>query len=313
LVVIWRRTHRPELLLYFVAFVIPAIGTLVNNGMNLGVLPQNALTLNLYQISTLIHVLVMSIGLALRQRQILHDKATAEQSAITAAQRAEEQRRLVAMLSHEFHNPLASIDRSAQMIQIKTPELATEESERLEQIRGSAATLSGLVDNFLLTEAVDHGSLALARESCLIQLLLEDVVQTLGESSAERIHLSVAPTDTRYYLDPTMVGMAILNLADNALKYSPSGTPVEISVTADDAGVRMCVADRGPGLSPEELENIGTPYYRAGSSLGKKGTGLGYYFAKRIIEAHEGQMKACSRDGGGLIVEILLPKAPPAF
>ena len=313
LMLVWRRARRPELMLYFVAFVIPAVGTLVNNGMNLGVLPQNALTLNLYQVSTLVHVLVMSLGLALRQRQILHDKAAAEQDAVAAAQRAEEQRRFVAMLSHEFHNPLASIDRSAQMVQIKTPELSTEETERLDHIRGSAATLSGLVDNFLLTEALDHGALALARESCAIQPLLDDVVQTLGGNSAERIQLSVAPTDANYYLDPAMIGMAISNLVDNALKYSPMDTPVEISVMADDAEVRIRVADRGPGLSTEELENMGTPYYRADSSLGKKGTGLGYYFTQRIVEAHEGQVEAHPRDGGGLVVEIHLPKAPPGF
>lgn len=307
LMLVWRRTHRSELVLYFVAFVIPAVGTLVNNGMNLGVLPQNALTSNLYQISTLIHVLVMSIGLALRQRQILLDKAAAEQGVSVASQRAEEQRRFVAMLSHEFRNPLAAIDRSAQMIQIKTPELAIPESERLEQIRGSAATLSRLVDNFLLTEAIDQDALALARESYAIQSLLEDVVQALGESSAERIQLTVVPTDAKYFLDPTMIGMAIANLADNALKYSPLATPVEISATADAAGLYIRIADQGPGISTDELAKIGTPYYRAGSSLGKKGSGLGYYFTRRIVEAHEGNLKAYSREGGGLIVEIQLP------
>lgn len=311
LILTWRRAHRPELMLYFVAFVIPAVGTLVNNGMNLGVLPQNTLTSNLYQISTLIHVLVMSFGLGLRQRQILHDKAAAEHGVIVAAQRAEEQRRFVAMLSHEFRNPLAAIDRSAQMIQIKTPELPIEESERLEQIRGNTATLSRLVDNFLFTEALDHGALALARESCLILTILEDVVIMLGMNSAERIQLSVVPAEVKYFLDPTMIEMAIANLADNALKYSPQDTAVEISVTTEEAGLCIRVADRGPGMIPDELANIGKPYFRTGSSLGKKGSGLGYYFSKRIVEAHKGCMQAYSRNGGGLMVMIQLPESPP--
>ena len=101
--------------------------------------------------------------------------------------------------------------------------------------------------------------------------------------------------------------MAIANLADNALKYSPLASPVEISVTADETGLTIRIADQGPGMSTDELENIGTPYYRAGSSLGKKGSGLGYYFTRRIVEAHGGHVRAYSRDGGGLIVEIRLP------
>jgi len=310
LMLTWRRAHRPELMLYFVAFVIPAVGTLVNNGMNLGVLPENTLTSNLYQISTLVHVLVMSIGLALRQRQILRDKAAAEHGVIVATQRAEEQRRFVAMLSHEFRNPLAAIDRSAQMIRIKIPELPIEEGERLEQIRGNTATLSRLVDNFLFTEAIDHGALALARRSCGIRSLLEDVVQMLGMNSTDRIQLSVVPTDAKYFLDPTMIEMAIANLVDNALKYSPFVALVEISVIADETGLCIRIADRGSGMNSEELANIGKPYYRAGSSLGKKGSGLGYYFTKRIVEAHDGHLKAYSRNDGGLIVEIQLPDSP---
>jgi len=230
---------------------------------------------------------------------------------VVAEQRAEEQRRFVAMLSHEFRNPLAAIDRSAQMIQIKTPELAIEESERLAQIRERAATLSRLVDNFLVAEAIDHHALVITRESCVIQPFLENVAQILESDSVERIQLRVVPADAEYFLDPTMIGMAIANLADNALKYSPLDTPVEISVTADEAGLYICIADQGPGMSTDELANMGTPYYRTGSSLGKKGSGLGYYFTKRIVEAHEGSLKAYSTDGGGLIVEIQLPGSSP--
>ena len=199
------------------------------------------------------------------------------------------------------------------MIRIKIPELPIEEGERLEQIRGSTATLSRLVDNFLFTEAIDHGALALARESCIIRTILEDVVLMLGMNSAERIQLSVVPTDAKYFLDPTMIEMAIANLADNALKYSPLATPVEISVTTDEAGLYIRIADRGAGMTTVELANMGKPYYRAGSSFGKKGSGLGYYFTKRIVEAHEGHLKAYSRNGGGLIVEIQLPKSPPVL
>lgn len=301
---LWWRTRRVELMVYFVAFVIPTLGTGVNTAANLGLLPQNVVTSNLYRMAPLVHVLVMSCGLALRLRQVQRDKAMAEQEAAIATQRTEEQRRFVAMLSHEFRNPLAAIDRSAQMIGIKTPELAAAESQRLTQIRGNVATLSGLVDNFLLTEALDHGGLALSRKQCPIHPLLEDAIRMLGEDAGQRVVLTVTPSSGAFSLDPTLMGMAVGNLVDNALRYSPPDSTVEVAATATGEELRIRIADRGPALSEEEMTMLGTPYYRADSSLGKKGSGLGYHFARRIVEAHGGSLQASAGDGGGMVVEI---------
>lgn len=302
----WWRGRRAELMIYFVAFIFPALGTLVNTAANQGLLPQNVVTSNLYQIAPLVHVLVMSLGLALRLRQVQHDKAAAEREVVVATQRGEEQRRFVAMLSHEFRNPLAAIDRSAQMMAIKTPDLAAAEGTRLAQIRGNVATLAGLVDNFLLTEALDHHAMALSREPCAIRPLLEDVVQMQGDEGGKRIALSVTPPDAVFNLDPTSISMAVGNLAGNALRYSPPDSAVEISATLEGKDLRIRVADRGPGMGEDELAKLGMPYYRAGSSLGKKGSGLGYHFTRRIVEAHGGQLRAQARPGGGLAVEIVL-------
>src|SRR5690606_40883781 len=148
------------------AFIIPAIGALVNTAANQGILPQNMLTANLYQAASLVHVLVMSYGMALRLRQLQRDKAAAEQEAAIATRRTEEQRRFVAMLSHEFRNPLAAIDRAAQMIQIKEPGLASAEAQRLGRIRGNVATLT----NF---RSEEHTSELQSRENLACRLLLE--------------------------------------------------------------------------------------------------------------------------------------------
>lgn len=304
LAIFWWRERRVELVLYFVAFVIPALGTLVNTAANQGFLSQNAITSNLYQIAPLVHVLVMSFGLALRLRQLQQDKAAAEQAAAVAAQRAEEQRRFVAMLSHEFRNPLAAIDRATQMVQLKLPALPPSEAQRLTQIRGNVATLSGFVDNFLMTEALDHGGLALTREVCALRPLLEECVRQLGEMATGRVNLRVSPEDAVFSLDPTLIGVAIGNLLGNALRYSPEGSPVELAAHLESGVLHLTVSDAGPGLSAEELERLGSPYFRAASSLGKKGSGLGYHFARRIVEAHGGSLTAESPVGGGLVVGV---------
>lgn len=302
----WRHNRRGELLVYFVAFVIPALGTTVNNAINMGLLAQNAVTANFYQIAPLVHVLVMSYGLALRLRQLQYDKAAAEQEAAIATRRTEEQRRFVAMLSHEFGNPLAAIDRAAQMIQLKAPELAAPEAQRLAQIRGNAATLSGFVEHFLMTEALEHGALAVSPVPCDVRALLEGAIAQQGEAAAARLHVRQCPAGV-FELDSTLAGVAVGNLLANALRYSPPESRVEVNVVRDEAGLRICVADHGPGMDEEELGRLGTPYFRGAAALGKKGSGLGYHFTRRIVEAHGGRLSARSGEGKGLEVEIFLP------
>jgi len=307
LLAFWWRSRHGELMVYFVAFVIPAVGVAVNSSMNLGILPWNGVTSSFYQVAALAHVLVMSYGLALRLRQLQRDKSAAEQEAGLAMQRSEEQRRFVAMLSHEFGNPLAAIDRAAQMLQLKLGDgLPAGEAQRLVQIRGNAVALGGLVDNFLMAEALDHGALALTRAPCDVRALLESAIDQQDESR-DRLRLRACPADAVVWLDATLTGMALRNLLANALRYSPPDSVVEVGATLHQQQLRIHVTDHGPGMSEEELDRLGTAYFRGAASLGKKGSGLGYHFTRRIVEAHGGMLVARSDAGGGLRVEIVLP------
>lgn len=127
-----------------------------------------------------------------------------------------------------------------------------------------------------------------------------------GAGAGERIRLSITPDDASFDCDPTLIGMAVGNLLGNALRYSPPGSPVALDAMVDDNRLRIRVADHGPGMSDDELNKLGTPYYRAPSSLGKKGSGLGYHFTRRIVEAHGGMLNARSQPGQGTEIEILL-------
>ncbi|MCK9506852.1 MAG: ATP-binding protein [Pigmentiphaga sp.] len=302
----WRHDRRAEWMIYLIAFVIPALGALVNTMMNQGFLPWSAVTAHFYQVTALVHVLVMSYGLALRLRQLQHDKAAAEQETAIVTQRARQQRHFVAMLSHEFGNPLAAIDRAAQMLQLNSPNLRPKDAQRLTLIRGNAATLSGFVERFLMTEALDNGALSLSRTPCRIRQLLEEAVRQQPAPLRRRIHLHDADEGT-FEVDSTLIGVAISNLLANALRYSPPESPVELSATRDDTGLRIRVADQGPGLDADELDKLGSPYFRGAAALGKKGSGLGYHFTRRIVEAHAGTLTASSNSGAGLVVEIFLP------
>src|SRR5690606_21504822 len=271
ILIFWKRSRRVELMLYFVAFVIPAVGTLVNTAGNQGLLAQNMVTANLHQVGSLVHVLVMSYGMALRLRQLQRDKATAEQEVAIATRRAEEQRRFVAMLTHEFRNPLAAIDRSVQMIQMKTTGLMPEDARRLERIRANTATLSDFVDNFLLVEMLEHQGVAASRKHCDISRLLESVIRRQGETEEPRVRLSMQPHKVSFVVDEVLLGVAVGNLLANALRYSPAGGKVDVQVSNDESGLRIRVADDGAGLDVEAVVKLGTPYFRADTSLGKIG------------------------------------------
>lgn len=303
----WRRDRRAEWMIYLIAFVIPALGALVNTMTNQGLLPWNAETAHFYQIAALVHVLVMSYGLAMRLRQLQQDKAAAEQEIAIVTQRAQQQRHFVAMLSHEFGNPLAAIDRAAQMLQLNSPHMLPKDAQRLTLIRGNAATLSGFVERFLMTEALDNGALSLSRTPCRIRQMLEDTIRQQPADLRSRIRLQEFSEGT-FEVDSTLIGVAIGNLLTNALRYSPPDSPVEIAAIRDDTGLRIRVADHGPGLDADELDKLGAPYFRGAAALGKKGSGLGYHFTRRIVEAHGGTLTARSGTDAGLKVEIFLPR-----
>lgn len=303
----WLRNRKTELMIYFVAFAIPVVATAVNSSLNQGWLPWNPFLAEFYQAATLVHIVVMSYGLALRLRQLQVDKNFAEQSVAITTQRAAEQRRFVAMLSHEFGNPLAAIDRAAQMIQIKASDLATEELQRLHQIRSNASTLSGFVSNFLRTEALAHDAVTVVRKPCAIAMLISGCLSSLDETSRNRIRVSITPQDLSFSLDASLVQAALNNLIINALRYSPSISVVDVVVAPSALGLNVHVIDNGSGLSEQELQFLGQPYFRASSSQGKAGSGLGYYFARHIVEAHGGTLIARSSASGGLAVEIFLP------
>lgn len=310
LVLVVRLLHRRrqwEVAFYLAAVAINAGGALIQFTMALGWLEMTPFTQNAYLDASRVQVLLMSLGLVLRIGQLQSARLMAEHAAAAAEQRSQEQRRFVAMLSHEFRNPLAAIDRAAHLVQLKSAGLAAAEAGRIQTIRASVVTLSALVDNFLTTEAIDHGVLKLAPEAVAVQTLLDGVVLALGEATAQRVRCVVQPADALWTLDRTLMSMAVGNLLVNALRYSPAGSEVLLAARITPAGLQISVTDHGPGLQPEELARLGQAYYRASSSAGQQGSGLGYHFSQKMVALHGGFLCAANRPEGGLEVSLQLP------
>jgi two-component system sensor histidine kinase KdpD len=109
-------------------------------------------------------------------------------------------------------------------------------------------------------------------------------------------------------VDFVLIVQALVNLLDNALKYSPADTPIEIRVRLVDTAIQIEVADRGIGIPAEELSRVFDKFYRVPRlSSGVSGTGLGLSISKGVVEAHGGQITAQNRPGGGTVVSLTLP------
>ncbi|WP_247882833.1 MULTISPECIES: sensor histidine kinase [unclassified Azospirillum] len=304
----WLNRDDPTPRFYLASTLISLCGLLLTQMSLRGVLPADFAVADPYQISSMLAVLVLGTGLALRIGRLQTERLRAREESAFATKRAEEQRSFVAMLSHEFRTPLASIDSAAQMIELSGAVEAPSALTRLQRIRNTTRKMADLVELFLSADALDQGALALKPEPVVLGQLLEEVRAGLtGTEAEERLELSVEAPDRALLADAPFLGVAIGNLVQNALRYSPPDTPVRVSAGDDGGGIVIRVADQGRGMSPDEVERIGSIYFRASSSRGTKGSGLGLYMTQKIVAAHGGTLTVESVRDEGSVFTIRLP------
>ncbi len=307
LISLWQRYKKPEHLIYLLSFAGLLLSSFVYISMTQNLFPLTLNKANFYLSMLLLNIVIMSIGMAFRVRQIQLDKLAADSKADLALQRTQEERRFVAMLSHEFRNPLASIDRSAQMLILTNPDIAKATTNRFHSIRASVSRLSSLVDNFLMSERLEQGQFSLHLSTCSSGDLVADISSHFTEEDWQRIE--VTEDEANFDVDLNLVSMAVSNLIHNALRYAYPDTKTQLTLSLENQSVNILVSDSGPCISEDEIQMFGTPYYLANNSFGKKGTGLGYYFCRRIVELHGGTLTASKNQLNGLDVLIELKKS----
>jgi two-component system sensor histidine kinase KdpD len=156
---------------------------------------------------------------------------------------------------------------------------------------------------------LEAGAIHLRHEPCDIQDAIGAALEQLGERLEKRpVKVNLPPDLPLIPLDFALFGQALVNLLDNAVKYSPIDSLIEVNVsqTQDTANIEVC--DHGIGIPPEDLERVFDKFYRVQRPESVSGTGLGLAICKGIIEAHGGTIRADNRLGGGTIVTVTLPK-----
>lgn len=217
--------------------------------------------------------------------------------------------RLLHHVSHELRSPLARLQLAIALGR-QSPDKMSMMMERIEQ---EAARLDALVGELLTLARAESGHLVGEDYFDLVDVVASVVedAQFEAQSQAVRIDLieCVAPEDEREPLrgDAELIRRAIDNVVRNALRFSPGGSTIRITLEADShsACYRVYVEDQGPGIDESALETIFDPFVRTGDG----GYGLGLAIANRAIAAHGGILTARNREDGGLAVEILLNSA----
>ncbi|NLF76170.1 MAG: DUF4118 domain-containing protein, partial [Chloroflexi bacterium] len=219
---------------------------------------------------------------------------------------------LLNSVSHNLRTPLSAITGALSSLRDDEQVLDSESREELVSTAWEEAErLNRLVGNLLSMTRLEAGAIKLSLEACDVQ----DLVGVTLTQMSSRLRPRDLVVDVPGHLPPVMIDLvlsaqALVNLVDNAVKYSPPGTPIGIRAYVEQAQVVIEVSDRGVGIPPTELEHIFEKFYRVQRADGTSGSGLGLSISKGIVELHGGRIWASNRPEGGAVFAIGLPAAP---
>src|SRR5579872_1520886 len=215
---------------------------------------------------------------------------------------------LIAMLAHDFKGPLTSIVGFAQVL-AEDPKLDAQSRQFLDTITQNAMRLANLASDTLSLSRLDSSDFSLVREAVDIAELVRDVAATLSER--RQIDVAIEAPDALVTGDMQRLGQVLENLFGNAIKYSPNGEPVSVTVQRVDPWIEISVKDRGIGIPQPEVANLFSRFARGSNArrLGITGTGFGLYLARLIVEKHAGTIGVESVEGKGSSFVVRLPAA----
>jgi two-component system sensor histidine kinase KdpD len=208
---------------------------------------------------------------------------------------------LLNSISHDLRTPLVSITGALSSLREKSLKISQEDrASLLETAHGEAERLNRLVGNLLNMTRLEAGAIHLRLEPCDVQDAIGAALEQLGGRLEKRPVKINLPEDLPLItMDFALFGQALVNLLDNAIKYSPKNTPIDVNVSQTPNTVNIDICDRGIGIPPEDLERVFDKFYRVQRPESVNGTGLGLAICKGIVEAHGGTIQALNRPGGG--------------
>ena len=219
----------------------------------------------------------------------------------------------VTTASHELRTPLTAVYGSIRTLLDREPELEESTRRRLmRMIEQESEHLTQIVDQLLVAAQLDRGRLRLEERECDVAQLCASVVEGAEARKPDSISLRlvVPPRTPPVMCDPPRLRQVIVNLVENAIKYSPGGGKIEVRVVDGPDRVRIDVQDEGLGIPPSEQARIFEKFYRLDAEMarGVGGSGLGLYISREIVEQMGGVLSVRSRRGAGSTFSVTLPR-----
>jgi len=246
---------------------------------------------------------VAQTALAL-ERALLVERAA---SARVAAETERTRSALLSAVSHDVRTPLASIAGAASALSAPGLDEAAR-AELLATIREEAGRLTRLIGDLVDLTRLESGDLSVRKEPYPLEEIVASAVERLAVLLAGRELVHERPEEVLVApVDPVLLEQVLVNLLENAAKYTPPGSPLTVRIAQQEGAAVIEVADRGPGLPPGEEARVFERFYRAADHHRAHGTGLGLTVCEAIVRAHRGRITAENRAGGGALFRITLP------
>ena len=210
-------------------------------------------------------------------------------------------RALLLGISHELRTPLSRMRLALEFL---------DDEENVESLKAEIAEMEKIVVSLLEAERLNSRHAQLSRTQVVISELINELLDDFFSREADRIRVNLPAERITAFVDEARITLLLKNLISNALRYSkPKDGLVELTVSATGGELLMTVTDHGPGLSQDQADHIGEPFYRSDPSRARKsgGSGLGLYLATLVANAHGGTLKLLDNDDQGASFEVHIP------
>ena len=224
------------------------------------------------------------------------------------------QRGFVSMASHEFRTPLAIIDGSAQTIERRIAKMSADDVEaRIRKIRSAVKRMTTLMESVLAAARMEAGKIEVVPVAIDIHALLTECRDAQMDcASSHDVVLNLSDLPEQIVADPDALTQIVTNLLSNAVKYSPDADRIDVRGWRDGDDVVISVQDYGLGMDEADQGQLFSRFFRAKTSAGIAGTGIGLNLVKTLVEEHDGLISVSSQEGQGSEFVIRLPREGPA-
>lgn len=254
----------------------------------------------------LLEIFASQAALAIERTHSQHAAETARIQMQTERMRSS----LLSAVSHDLRTPLASIRGAATTLRSQGERLEPDvRQELLDSIADETERLSRLVSNLVDMTRLESG-VELRCDLCPLEEIVGAALQRMEHQLEKRQVITHLPDSLPLvYVDDVLLGQVMINLLENAIKYTPEKTAIEMGARSTEDGVILEVRDHGPGFTPGDEQRIFEKFYR-GKSESVRGVGLGLAICRAIVEAHGGSIRAFNHPAGGAVFQIQLPLRP---